>query len=91
MDDISFCGRMSTLPLSATMYKKKQICWTTKKDDEHWATVNEAASMRNGDQPVHDYFGEDEQLNSVFVGALRVSIHIVIEGVGTYCCWWMQR
>jgi hypothetical protein len=42
--------------------------------------------MRNGDQPVHDYFGEDEQLNSVFVGALRVLIHIVIEGVGTYCC-----
>ena len=45
-----------------------------KKDDEHWAAVNEAASARNRDLPVHDYSGEGERLNSVFVGASRVYI-----------------
>jgi hypothetical protein len=76
---------MTSGPHSATVYKERQICCTAKKDDEHWAAVNEAASASNGDPPVHDYSGEDEWLNNVFIGAFRVSIsrasiHIVVDG-----------
>jgi hypothetical protein len=48
VDDISFCGRMSSFPDNATVHKERQICCTTKKDR---AAVNEAVSVCNGEQP----------------------------------------
>jgi hypothetical protein len=43
-------------------------------------------AMENHSWPVHDYSGEDGRLTCLFVRCLKVSLHIVIEGVDT-CCY----
>jgi hypothetical protein len=62
---------MSSVQLSSTVHKERQICCTTKKDNEHWATVDEAASTCNGDPPMHDYTGENGWLTNVFVKCFK--------------------